>query len=145
VKVFVLDDCSQRHEHFRNNLDGARVVEARTANQAYRELRHDQFDVVFLDHDLEMSGQHCGSGTEVVTAIAMLVRLGMYKSEKAIHCVHSMNFEKAKDMFNALREAGLTTTRCTEAWTEERALSRLANAGEWLLPDRWTEPLSFEE
>jgi hypothetical protein len=145
MKILVLDDSSQRHEHFRNNLDGARVTEVRTANQAYRELRHDLFDVVFLDHDLEMSGQHCGNGTEVVTSIIVLNRMGMYKSEKAIHCVHSANFERAKWMFMALREAGLQTTRCTEAWHESRALSKLANAGEWSLPDRWTEPLSFEE
>jgi hypothetical protein len=145
MKIFVLDDSIQRHEHFRNNLDGAKVVPAWTAAQAYPLLRHDRFDAVFLDHDLEMSGDHCGSGTEVVTSIDVLHRMGMYPSAGAVHCVHSANYERAEWMFKVLQAAGLCAKRCTEAWKEERALVALAACGEWTLPERWTDPLIFDE
>ncbi len=145
MRIFVLDDSSGRHAKFKQNLIGATVTQAWTADEAYHSLRHEPHDVVFLDHDLEGSGPRCGSGTEVVTAIVVLMRMGMYKSEKAIHCIHSLNFEKAKEMFDDLRKAGLEAKRCTQAWSEDLALNELVATGEWTLPERWTDALVFDD
>lgn len=144
MNIFVLDDSRTRHELFGHYLKGANVVHAWTASEAYPLLRHRKFDVVFLDHDLEESGAHCGSGTEVVTAIAVLHRMSMYPSHVARHCIHSLNPGKAQEMFDVLRTL-VTTNRCTRAWEEAAALAELRTSGEWTLPERWLDPLVFED
>jgi hypothetical protein len=145
MNIFILDDSPQRHYKFRSSLIGASVDPAHTATEAYTRLRHKPYDVVFLDHDLEGSGPQCGSGTEVVTAIAVLMRMGMYPSAKAIHCVHSLNPERADYMYKLLKELGLETKRCAEAWEEETALEVLAAGGAWEFPEKWMTPLEFDE
>lgn len=143
--IFILDDCVLRHDKFKTHLDGAQVTKAHTASEAYPLLRHGRFDVVFLEHDLEMSGPYCGSGTEVVTSIAVLARMSMYPSINAIHCIHSMNFERVEYMYKVLCEAGILTKRCALAWEEAPALETLAACGVWELPERWTGSLKFED
>lgn len=143
MRVLVLDDSQARHQHFAEGLDGAQVDHVTTSDDAYKLLRHNQYDAVFLDHDLEMAGPLCGSGTELVTAIAMLMSVGHYRNQTAIHCVHSANYERARWMFGALQEANVVVTRCASAWTEQQALTTFAAVGEWTLPVRWTDPLTF--
>jgi CheY-like chemotaxis protein len=52
VRILVIDDDALRALLFSQWLRGHDVVVARTARQAIRYLRRDQFHVVFLDHDL---------------------------------------------------------------------------------------------
>lgn len=144
MNIFILDDSRVRHERFQQHLKGANVVQAWTASEAYPLLRHQKFDVVFLDHDLDESGVRCGSGTEIVTAIAVLHRMSMYPSHDARHCIHSLNPAKAQEMFEVLRTL-VTTSRCTHAWEEAAALAELRTSGNWTLPERWLDPLVFDD
>jgi hypothetical protein len=143
MKIFILDDCPFRHHKFTEGLVGATLHRAFTADEAYPILRHSGFDVLFLDHDLEMSGDRCGNGMEVVDAIGFLLSTGTYPSAKAIHCVHSLNPGAAKTMYDTLKALGLETKRCTSAWTEGDALAELV-AGNWTFPERWTDPLEWD-
>jgi hypothetical protein len=72
-RVFVLDDTEDRLSWFRQRVPGFRY--AKTAEQALRILSTEQFDCVFLDHDLSWMDagfperQH-GNGKEVARYLA---------------------------------------------------------------------------
>ncbi len=142
MKIFILDDCKLRHHKFTEGLIGAEITRAYTADQAYRALRHTRYDVIFLDHDLEMSGERCGSGSEVVAAIALLLEI--YPSTSAIHCVHSMNPVAAIHMVDVLRKQRLNVKRCEEAWEETAAMETLVATSTWTFPERGLNPLAWD-
>lgn len=105
-RVFVLDDTEDRLRWFRKRLPGMR--EAKTAEQALEILSTEQFDLVFLDHDLswEDAGfpdrQH-GNGKEIARYLARTNFAGRI-------VIHSKNEDGVKVMAKTLRSAHLEPT-----------------------------------
>src|SRR3954467_10883234 len=58
MRVLVLDDDNNRHVTFRRNLIGHDVVHVHTYDEAVAALAGERFDVMFLDHDLNLEGVH---------------------------------------------------------------------------------------
>jgi len=54
MRVLVLDDDDTRHKTFAQNLIGNIVVHVRTYDEFEEALEGEAFDVVYLDHDLNM-------------------------------------------------------------------------------------------
>ena len=145
MNILILDDSRTRHYFFARYLmgnEGVVLHASYTATDAIRSLAQQPWDVIFLDHDLEESGEHCGNGSEVVEWI--LANKHDYPSKEAIHCVHSMNLPASQYMLDVLRSAGIQPKRCTGAWEEVIGLQHLSLTGEWSLPHRHTDPLEFE-
>jgi CheY-like chemotaxis protein len=73
-RVFVLDDTQERLDWFRERLPQMRF--AKTAAQAIEILAAEQFDLVFLDHDLSFMDagfpdRNFGNGKEVARFLAI--------------------------------------------------------------------------
>lgn len=117
MKVLVLDDDATRHKTFRKNLIGhERVVHVHTYQEAVEALKHERFDCIFFDHDLNLVGEFKSvvqdpetgieyemTGADVARA---LVEAGPeWFPSQAI--VHSYNPSGAQNIVRILREAGI--------------------------------------
>jgi len=52
MRVLILEDDHERHEIFREKLIGTVCVIVETVEQAIQKLQEEQWDLLFLDHDL---------------------------------------------------------------------------------------------
>lgn len=55
MRILVLDDDDQRHAFFKRQLIGHDVVHTHSYKECMDALRGKRFDMVFLDHDLNMN------------------------------------------------------------------------------------------
>jgi hypothetical protein len=110
-KWLFLDDTEERHIAFRSMVSpygkGVTVIYTYTAADAITLLNSEQFDCVFLDHDLEDTDPDCTGQT-----VAEFIALHMDRNSLPRHSViHSWNPEGAARMVAALRGAGLSVTQ----------------------------------
>jgi CheY-like chemotaxis protein len=103
-RVFVLDDAEGRLRWFRKSLQGvAAYRDATSAARAIEILEAEQFDVVFLDHDLgfldaaDPTRQH-GNGKEVARFLAIRKFAGKI-------VIHSRNLDAVPFMCKILPKA----------------------------------------
>lgn len=100
--VLFLDDCPNRCKSFRSNFPSATIVN--DAESCIAELKKQDWDQVFLDHDLggttyqDMSDKN--SGSEVVRWVVE------NKPEVGVFVCHSLNSPARVDMITQLRKAG---------------------------------------
>lgn len=52
MRILILEDDTERHKKFRENLIGHKIVIVTQSNQAIKLLQAEKFEVLFLDHDL---------------------------------------------------------------------------------------------
>ena len=104
MKILFLDDDPVRHHQFRAALNGvpvdlravARAVEAIAA------LEQEQFDIIFLDHDLGWQ-HHVSSGPGTGCEVAQ--RLMATANREARLVVHSQNEDGTREMLRVLGSA----------------------------------------
>jgi CheY-like chemotaxis protein len=103
-RVFVLDDTQDRLLWFRQQLRGVAVLrEAKTAAHAIEILSTEQFDLVFLDHDLSFMDAGFpdrlhGNGKEIARYLARTNFAGRI-------VIHSKNEDGVKVMAKTLPQA----------------------------------------
>lgn len=105
MNVLVLDDSLERLKMFRQNLKGHSVTTVETSKDAITQLAQNDFDTLFLDHDL--GGQafvKSGDGTGFEVAI-WLAKNPDRKPKQIV--IHSFNPTGAQNMKNVLPEAQL--------------------------------------
>lgn len=100
-RVFVLDDTEDRLRWFRERLPKMQC--AKTARQAIEILSEEQFDLIFLDHDLSFMDaaditRQFDNGKEVARFLAIKKFAG-----KVV--IHSKNEEAAQIMAKTLPQA----------------------------------------
>lgn len=107
-RVLVLDDDELRHLEFDRILRGTCHARARSAGEAIEMLQKSpRFDVVFLDHDLDLSPEvDHGTGTDVARYIASMEP----RTRPKLAYVHSHNARGAAKMAWYMRKAGVKTT-----------------------------------
>jgi hypothetical protein len=102
MKILFLDDDLDRHSKFTEASAGSEVTFVHSVAQAVEALTTEQFDIAFLDHDLDgrvFVEEVEGTGTQVAEYIA-----GMpCETRPRIVIVHSMNPYGAQRMMNILR------------------------------------------
>jgi len=106
ARVLVLDDDPKRLEWFRESVreaTGHVPTCCTTVEELIRELESDEFDAVFLDHDLcwqdaAYSERKHGNGKEAARYLAWMGFKGMV-------IIHSVNEDGAKAMKNCLPQA----------------------------------------
>lgn len=122
MRILVLDDDDERHEKFKHHLQGHNVEHVFTVDGIITVLLAEpNFDVVFLDHDLNDNWKYKSvshidgdnipgyigkcrvelNGVDVASFIAKI--LPKEKRPKAV-VVHSWNPEGAEKMLEVLRE-----------------------------------------
>lgn len=107
--MLILDDDELRHEAFRELLNTCFRVHVFTAQAAIRQLETSPFifDVVFLDHDLDIKqrdGVDPGTGMDVAEFINL--HLPRDKHPRTVF-IHSWNKPAAIEMANLIREVGI--------------------------------------
>jgi CheY-like chemotaxis protein len=119
-RVFVLDDTEDRLTWFRKRLPGMRF--ATTAAAAVEILAAEQFDLVFLDHDLsfldaaDATRQH-GNGKEVARYLARTHFAGRV-------VIHSKNEDGVAAMARILPAATIARYESFEITTARPAAAR---------------------
>jgi ActR/RegA family two-component response regulator len=101
MRILFLDDDQRRKRTFRSNFPSAKIVS--TASETIHQLMTDEYNVVFLDHDLGgevyVDSDREDTGMEVVRWIAD----NRPNIEKVF--IHSCNKDAAAKMHSSLRQA----------------------------------------
>lgn len=116
--VLFLDDASWRHDEFQrisDHLEDVYVTMTCTAQGAIEALKSEEFDQVFLDHDLALVDSMVppdGSSTEPTGMDVVRHILDMQRPPKEV-IVHSMNGPAAEMMVSRLEShpAGIWVQR----------------------------------
>lgn len=103
MKILLLDDCKIRHEAFKKKFNAAEteftIVEH--ANEAIELLRNHEYDLIFLDHDLNGQQMHWDENDCGMT-------VAKYISENISNynvIIHSYNAPRVSQMLEILPKA----------------------------------------
>jgi DNA-binding NarL/FixJ family response regulator len=109
MNILFLDDCPQRTKKFKRLLPMA--VTCETAQECIDLLPTEDWDYVFLDHDL--GGETYQSSDEFNTGM-QVVRYIVDNPQNVQHfVVHSLNYGAALNMVSLLREREYIATKCS--------------------------------
>lgn len=127
MNVLILEDDPDRIKYFKRNLIGHyKAVFDEVADFEYLYKRKDmEWDVIFLDHDLDMSNgldPKENSGSVAVDRILENPRTNCY------YVIHSANDRCAADMCDRLRKAGLKALRYYGVWYKDDPLAAVSHA-----------------
>jgi len=105
MNILFLDDDPKRTKAFRSQCPKATCVE--TADACLQKLREQQWDVIFLDHDL--NGEHyvnSGRNDCGMEVVRNLVSNPCHSISGTTVVVHSYNLAASIEMANRLNQAG---------------------------------------
>ena len=107
ISLFVLDDDHRRHRWFEKRFKGDEIDIAETVAEAKELLSQNNYDAIFLDHDLlphhykgELDDENTGY------AIACWLNDNETSNRSATIIVHTRNADGAVRMVEKLRENG---------------------------------------
>lgn len=105
MRVLVLDDMNTRHKWFITALIGHNYHPVYTSESAIEQLKVQEFDMIFLDHDLEENHYNVWTGAELdeESFFSRLERTG-YDVVKWM--VENNNNKQAQVVVHSLNEAG---------------------------------------
>ena len=108
LRVFLLDDDSQRHDWFAKRFRGDTLDVAVDPPRAIELLSESQYDVVFLDHDLLPEHYYAEATDDERTGYAVARWLASNpQRQSASHIiVHTRNADGAMRMVELLRREG---------------------------------------
>lgn len=106
MKILVLDDSLERHKIFARNLIGNEIFQAFNYEQAITVLNQQQFDLIFLDHDLSYDQEIGNAADEKTGADVALYLADLDLEHKPEIIVHSLNPAGANNIFQILIQAG---------------------------------------
>lgn len=106
MKILFLDDSLTRHKMFRQNSIGHTVHQVYDAQDCLDKMRENEYDMVFLDHDLDEEtinqvNEHEQNGSYVAK---QMVRESLCKNSKIV--IHSLNPDGRKNMMSILKSGG---------------------------------------
>jgi len=109
IRVFLLDDDPRRHEWFKSRFHGDTLDIAETVEQAKQLLSENDYDAIFLDHDLlphhyESNDHNDYENTGYAIAEFLDKNPGLQRAATII--VHTRNADAAIPMVQKLRESG---------------------------------------
>ena len=108
LRIFLLDDDSQRHDWFAKRFKGDTLDVATEPARAIELLSENQYDAVFLDHDLLPEHYYAEEFDDERTGYAVahwLARNPERQSASSI-VVHTRNADGAMRMVEMLRRVG---------------------------------------
>jgi len=113
MNILILDDDKQRHNRFKLWFIGHSVRHVYTVKEFIQQISQNQFDYIFLDHDLNdhdaisVSDGREQTGLDAAKALSQLPR--KFWPKEVI--VHSFNPMGAKAMVEELQSHGLKVLR----------------------------------
>jgi CheY-like chemotaxis protein len=110
ARIFILEDDKKRISAFQQKLIGHSITIVETAQMAIMALDTEEFDMIFLDHDLGgdqmVDGSEKNTGSEVVRFMEKMHREDGWLWPTTI--IHSLNTYEARKMEAALMVMGIT-------------------------------------
>ncbi len=124
MNILILEDNKHRIKSFRANLIGHSIcVFDQIPDFEYTYKRKDmKWDIVFLDYDLDESGNYDYEKNNGLKAVECIVE----NKKDALYVVHSANDITAPVMLAALRNAGLKSIRYYGCWQNDDLVQDLA-------------------
>ena len=119
MKILFLDDDQIRHEKFHRQAIGHQVDHVWTADNAITKLGKGDYDLVYLDHDLDST--YNNQMVDDIEDGRFVVRLIVANAERFANTTficHSLNRPAAQHMFASLDFAGLQAVIYPVAWKE---------------------------
>ena len=116
TKILILDDDQNRHRQFAVKYQSEDLTHVETATDAIEALKENQYDYVFLDHDLGdeiMVASGPGTGYEVAEWIAN----NLETKETTQVVLHSLNGPGRKNMMGVLKSGGVKSMEAPFLWT----------------------------
>ena len=115
ISVFVLDDDLRRHRWFEKRFQGDNLDLAETVEEAKEFLSQDNYDAIFLDHDLlpahyESNDHDDFDKTGYAIAEWLNENAGLQRAATIV--VHTRNADAAVKMVEKLRESGRNVEYC---------------------------------
>ena len=110
ISVFLLDDDRRRHRWFKKRFSGDQMIIAETVAEAKNLLQKDQYDAIFLDHDLLPEHYESKKRDDENTGYAIARWLSENKriQTAATIIVHTRNSDGGMRMVELLRENART-------------------------------------
>lgn len=110
MRVLFLDDDKQRHKDFRSRTIGLVVDQAYTAQEAIDYLKKNQYDAIFLDHDLNYeTNNQLNDDEEDGRFVAKYLATQYERCKASLIVIHSLNFRGACEMREILMEGGFAS------------------------------------
>jgi CheY-like chemotaxis protein len=108
IRVFLLDDDTRRHAWFTKRFKGDHLDIAENVEGALKLLDANQYDAIFLDHDLLPEHYHSESTDDERTGYAVALWLAERpdRQRASTIMVHTRNADGAMRMVEELRRAG---------------------------------------
>jgi len=104
MRVFILEDNSSRVVKFRRELIGNRVDHAETLNAGRAMICENEYDLIFLDHDL--GGREMADSAHEDTGYHLALFIADDDKNKSVPCVvHSCNPDGADSIVGVLPHA----------------------------------------
>lgn len=118
MKILFLDDDIERHEKFARRTIGCQVTQVYSARSAIDKLTTEQFDLVFLDHDLggPESENKMLENAEDGRMVARHIAENAERHSDCQFVVHSLNQAGREEMVRLLEDEGLTVYNVPFAW-----------------------------
>jgi hypothetical protein len=115
ITVFLLDDDRRRHRWFEKRFAGDDLDIAETVEEAKEFLSENNYDAIFLDHDLLPHHYESNDHDDFATtgyAIAEWLDENRDFQRASTIVVHTRNADAAIKMVEKLRESGRTVEYC---------------------------------
>lgn len=115
ISVFLLDDDRRRHRWFEKRFSGDTIAIAETVAAAKELLEQENYDAIFLDHDLLPHHYESNDHDDFANtgfAIAEWLNQRPELQRAATIIVHTRNADAAIPMVQKLRETGRSVEYC---------------------------------
>ena len=122
IRVFLLDDDQRRHRWFATRFKGDVIDVAHDVDQARELLAVNNYDAIFLDHDLHPEHYESSAPDDERTgyAIALWLASNPELQRASTILVHTRNADGAMRMVEELRRAGRSAEFVPFPMLEER-------------------------
>lgn len=121
MRILVLDDSKERITQFKKHLQNHDVWASLEAQEAIDLLDTQEWDLLFLDHDLEQKVMQ-PSNSESGYAVACWLERHPLRKPKVV-VIHSLNPVGAKKMYYALNGS----FRIPFVWAKPKTLKKIIN------------------
>jgi CheY-like chemotaxis protein len=115
ITVFLLDDDRRRHRWFSKRFDGDELDIAETVEEAKELLAENNYDAIFLDHDL-LPHHYESNEHDDFASTGYAVAEWLYENKNlqraATIIVHTRNADAAIRMVQKLRDSGRNCEYC---------------------------------
>lgn len=115
ITVFLLDDDRRRHRWFSKRFDGDELDIAETVEEAKELLAENNYDAIFLDHDL-LPHHYESNDHDDYASTGYAIAEWLYENKNlqraATIIVHTRNADAAIRMVQKLRDSGRSCEYC---------------------------------